>query len=513
MLSMLTLHPRTAERSHDLVRFTYSCPCAILWKKFREELSVNTQIIALLNEQGFSLYDSSVRKTASGAEVFVVAKGAEKFVGILGSSDGYTDCALVVENACVFPLNWDNYLKLRSELPIAPAKCNKKASFGMGDRLGLVTAAHLAAVSGLDVFPVVAQQSPRELGKTNRDWHDVLLKAAMGVLESGYAGSYGADADHIKDEDYLRGAAASGYSMYTLDVSDWLGNVAGLSDAEAINKAQSLSETGRAVVAQLTGKTVMVPHEQDYTFCEGELAKSALVYEKSMLECIRLRGIIKSEISDFDLEVSIDEGSRDTTPEDHAFVAGFLHNSGVDFTSLAPKFPGEFQKAVEYSGDVAALATSMRTHGAIARMMGGYRLSLHSGSDKFSVYPLFAEATEGNFHIKTSGTSWLMAVKLVASQDRKLFAELYRLCLDNLAESKKAYHVYITSDIFPAEAPEDVVSFYDKPDVRQLFHISYGVLLDAKKSEIFDVLARNEAEHYKYVAEHIGNHLKLALRG
>jgi len=301
--------------------------------------------------------------------------------------------------------------------------------------------------------------------------------------------------------------------MYTLDVSDWLGDVAGLSDSDAIGKARSLSETGQAVIANLSGRKISVPGEPDYAFSESELSRSALVYERSMLECIRFRGVINSEISDFDLEVSIDEGARDTTPEDHAFVAQFLHDSGVDFTSLAPKFPGEFQKAVEYSGDVARLTTSMRTHGAIARAMGGYRLSLHSGSDKFSVYPLFAEATDGNFHIKTSGTSWLMAIKLVASQDKKLFTELYRLCLDNLAESKKAYHVYITPDIFPKEAPEDVVSFYDKPDVRQLFHISYGVLLDAKKAEIFDVLARNEAEHYKYVTEHIGNHLRLALKG
>jgi len=470
-------------------------------------------MLALLNEQGFSLYDNSVRKTTGACEIFVVSRGQDKYVGASGCSDEYQDCVFSSRDVCVFPLNWANYLRLRTKAPIAPVKCSEKASFGMGDRLGLVTAAHMSAVSGLDVFPVVAQQSPRELGKTNRDWHDVLLEAALGVLESGCTRSYGADADHIKDEHYLRDAAAAGFSMYTLDVSDWLGEVSGLSDSDAVEKTRSLSDAGRAVVSQLNGKNISVANRSDYRFSEAELARSALAYEKSMLECIRLRNVIKSYVSDFDLEVSIDEGSRDTTPEDHAFVAQFLHDNGVDFTSLAPKFPGEFQKAVEYSGDTTALATSMHTHGAIARAMGGYRLSLHSGSDKFSVYPLFAEATEGNFHIKTSGTSWLMAMKLVASQDTNLFNELYGLCLDNLADSKKAYHVYITPDIFPNQPPQDVVSFYEKPDVRQLFHISYGVLLDARKTEIFDVLARNEPEHYKYVAEHIGNHLQLALKG
>ena len=183
------------------------------------------------------------------------------------------------------------------------------------------------------------------------------------------------------------------------------------------------------------------------------------------------------------MEVSIDEGSRDTTVEDHLFVAEYLHRSGVDFGSLAPKFPGEFQKAVDYAGDMAALDKSVRTHAELARSLGGYRLSLHSGSDKFSVYKLFGEATQGNFHIKTSGTSWLQAVKLVAHSEPALFRELYALALAALPENKKAYHVYITPQHFPAEPPAEVMEFFAIPDVQQLLHISYGTLLDARRDE------------------------------
>ncbi len=210
------------------------------------------------------------------------------------------------------------------------------------------------------------------------------------------------------------------------------------------------------------------------------------------------------------MEVSIDEGSRQTSVEDHLFVAEYLHRSGIDFTSLAPKFPGQFQKGVDYAGDMEALARSLRTHAVLCKQIGGYRLSLHSGSDKFSIYPMFREITEGRFHIKTSGTSWLQAVKAIASANVPLFQELYALCLQNLDESKKAYDVAVTKQDFPTELPKvDLPKFVTRPDVRQLFHISYGVLLDNKRDQILETLHRHESEHYSLVRDHIDKHLNL----
>ena len=381
------------------------------------------------------------------------------------------------QNIIVFPLTWANYQKLSRLLPITPSPCDKKSSFGTGDRLGMVTAAHLDSLTRCPVFPVIAQQSPRELERTDRDFKDVLLKAVMGVLETGYTGAFGADADHIKDETRFLEGVEAGFSMYTLDVSDDLRDISKLSPSEIDSEFAKLSETSRQVVREVAGTSLSVPGGADYVFDELELKKSALIYEKSMEQVVRFNSIAKSKLAGFDLEVSIDEGGRDTTPEDHIYVAEFLHRKGVSFTSLAPRFPGEFQKAVDYIGDYGVVARSFAVHAELARQQQGYRLSLHSGSDKFSVYKLFAEATQGSFHIKTSGTSWLQAMKLVAHSDAGLFKDLYRLCVEALPESKKAYHVYITPEHFPSELPQDLPGFYANPDVQQLFHISYGALL------------------------------------
>ncbi len=469
-----------------------------------------SEITTLFDKGGYKMYPHSFRTIEAGGIAFAAAKGREKFVGLARSGDLLPSPVFSADlpsggSVGLYPLTWENYVKLKDVLRIAPTPYSRDASFGTGDRLGLVSAAHLRAMRSYPVFPVIAQQSPRELVRTQRSFKSVLLDAVMGVLESGYDGPFGADADHIKDEQYLIEGADAGYSMYTLDVSDWLRDASGLS-------TDGLSETSKKIINEFGGTTV-----GGYAFSSDELTKSALIYEKSMDHVREFNDILKSKLSAFDIEVSIDEGSRDTTPEDHLFVAEYLHRASVKFDSLAPKFPGEFQKGIDYVGDMAALERSLNVHAELARQMacpepgrsGGYRLSLHSGSDKFSVYPMLGKATQGNFHIKTSGTSWLQAVKLIAAVDTGFLAELYDLCLENLAESKNAYHVNITREDFPTQLPADVIGFFEQPDVRQLFHISYGVLLDNAGGRIFETLRSNEAKHYDFVAEHIERHLQL----
>lgn len=464
------------------------------------------KISGVLDKQGYKLYEKSVRKLSDDLTVFVAVKDTDKYIGFLGNIIQITgsDACVLAPDIGVRKPTWELYELIKGFPGLAPVPCDQKASFGTGDRLGLATAAHLQADSTCPIFPVISQQSPRELVRTNRSFKSVLLDAFVGVLETGREKGYGADADHIKDEKYLKEGIEAGYSMYTLDVSDFLTDVSGLCPCGLATKADSLSEVSKDVVRDFSGKAIA-----GYTFSENELAKSAIVYESSMNQVIYFDSILKSRLKAFDLEVSIDEGSRGTTPEDQIYVAEYLHRSGLSFTSLAPKFPGEFQKGIEYMGDADELAKSMCIHGAIAKSIGGYRLSLHSGSDKFSVYPLYAEVTDGNYHIKTSGTSWLEAVRLIASTDKPFFTELYKLCIDNLIESKKAYHVYITPELFPADVPADIMAFFDLNEVRQLFHISYGVLLDNCKDRIYKTLKTNEDKHYEFVSAHIKRHLKL----
>src|SRR5580700_7236301 len=116
----------------------------------------------------------------------------------------------------------------------------------------------------------------------------------------------------------------------------------------------------------------------------------------------------------FEIELSVDETPEPTTLAEHFIIADQCVKSGIKIVSLAPRFIGEFEKGVDYKGDVAAFERSLADHTAIARLLGPYKMSLHSGSDKLSIYPSLARATGGLFHVKTAGTSYLEAVRVVA---------------------------------------------------------------------------------------------------
>ncbi len=409
-----------------------------------------------------------------------------------------------------FPLTLDNVERLAALAPIAPVACHCHASFGAGDRLGRVTPAHIRAVTAGGLFPVLAQQSPRELERTGRSFESVLLDAVAAILRTGWEGPWGADADHIKHEADLKAAIGCHYTMYTIDVSDWLRDASAL-DTEALAHCEcNLSSISRSIIDYFSGHVITPESGPPVTLSREELLRSAFIYEPALHRVQHWSVLISRSVRDHDLEVSIDEGARTTTPEDHLYVAEFLHRVGVGFQSLAPRFPGAFQKGVEYRGDLQRLDQAFALHAAIARELQGYRLSLHSGSDKFSVYPAFRERTRGRFHVKTSGTSWLEAVRLIAQEDRPLLETLYAHCLRMLPEAKKAYHVDITTDHFPPTIPDgSALAFLDTPDVRQLFHISYGALLDAYRTEMERVWQANDTRLQEMVEQHIGRHIVL----
>lgn len=472
-------------------------------------------VLSTLKENGFKVYPDSLRKLGENIYIFVVKRQNEKMIGILSSKDIILKGAYFPEDKNVsdklylnvYPFTFENYVTLNGRFHIGPTVCRENSSFGTGDRLGLVTAAQLTALKKYDVFPILAQQSPRELIKTNRDFKDVLLKVVLGVLETGYIGHFGADADHIKDEYYLLEGINAGYTMYTLDLSEQLIDISSLNPSEMRNKAQEISQVSKDIIKDFSGKKLDVI-EGGYVVSEEELYKSAVAYETAMKFVEKVNDILKEKLNDFDLEISIDEGGKVTTLEDHLFVAEYLHRNGIDFFSIAPKFPGEFEKAVDYIGNLDEFSLELKKHYQLSRMIGGYKISLHSGSDKFSIYRIFSNITEKNFHIKTSGTSWLQAVNLIYKSDREFYRELYKIALSNLEESKKSYKVLIKKDDFKDEPELDNPEFMVRPEIKQLFHISFGVLLDIKGKEIKDMLYEYEEEHYKMVSDNIENHLK-----
>lgn len=465
-------------------------------------------VARLLKERGIRFYPRSVRQV--GAVRFAFAKhGMQGFVVSkqpLPVREQLT--FILVDGIYLYPLDWSNYLALRDLLSLRPSTCDKPASIGTGDRLGMVTAAHVEAFRGFDVFPILAQQSPRELVRTGRDFREVILSAVAGVLETGYTGAWGADADHIKHEQQLLQAAEAGCSMYTIDVSERLRDVTRLTQPEIVYKARTLSPLSQSIIRDHANVRIRTKDGESYTLDAQQLVLSAIAFEDAVQEACRLYEALRSNNGTFDFELSIDESPRVSTPEDHVYVVEYLRRSGVTLTSLALRFPGEFQKGIDYVGSIDELIRAFRVHAALCRELQGYRLSLHTGSDKFSIYRRFREATGGRSHVKTSGTSWLKAIELVARVDPALFTDLYRLCLFYLEESKRGYSVPFSAAQFPPLPPDNPIAFLSQPKVRQLFHISYGVLLEEEGSALRDLLNAHEQEHYRLVAEHIQQHLQ-----
>src|SRR5690625_169958 len=116
---------------------------------------------------------------------------------------------------------------------------------------------------------------------------------------------------------------------------------------------------------------------------------------------------------DIDYEISIDETETITSPLAHFFVANELQAADVKVISLAPRFCGEFQKGIDYIGDIEQFEKELSEHALIAEHFG-YKLSIHSGSDKFAVFPIIAKYTKGVLHVKTAGTNWLEAIRVIA---------------------------------------------------------------------------------------------------
>lgn len=175
-----------------------------------------------------------------------------------------------------------------------------------------------------------------------------------------------------------------------------------------------------------------------------------------------------------DLEVSLDKTAETTSPEAHYYVAGRLERAGVFVTSITPRFVGEFQKAIGYIGDTDALREAMALHAAVANCLG-HKLSLHSGSEKFTAMPILAEATGGRYHIKTSGTSWLEAVETISKHAPALYRRMHRAALEGIGDARRHYEVHCDlRNVPPLDTVEDaqLPEYLTQNDARQLMHIT-----------------------------------------
>lgn len=422
----------------------------------------------------------------------------------------------------IAPLNHDNAKALRLLFPFTkPVNVlDKRRSFGLGDRLGIAGIGHLKTIKEYDCYPVLAQQSIRELNLTNRTYEDVLDAASFAVFKAGYKKGFGADGDHLKTYKDIEYALSLGFTMITLDCSDYIhGNVLSMSNQE-IDKALTLS---KAYKERYLDSPIDI--EGNFlNFSEIELKKAILIYQDALDFAKKVYdNYFRHSRSRINFEISIDETATPTTALEHYFVAKELYLAEVAIDTLAPRFCGEFQKGIDYIGDLNQFETELKVHTAIARHFG-YKLSIHSGSDKFSIFEVIGRHTNGHFHVKTAGTNWLEAMKVVAMTDASLYREIHKLALAKFSDATKFYHVTTNLNNIPdidTLKDEELPSLFNNNDARQLIHITYGYILNEKdsqdnylfKTKLYRLWKKQEDVYADELYKHIGKHLELLYKG
>ena len=388
-------------------------------------------------------------------------------------------------------------------------------TFGAGDRLGLACGGLLQILSQSNAKPILAQQSKRELDLTGRTYDDILDAATFAVFQQGYQGGFGADGDHLKQKVDIFDALDCGFSMITLDCSEKIGKgVDELTDSEAKALYSRLAPDIRAGLESTYLNKTLTIAATDLIFSEQELIKNVLIYYDAIQFMIEVyRDCLLKAGREIDFEISIDETESTTTEYGHYFVASELRLAGVRITSLAPRFIGEFQKGIDYIGDLEEFERQLRFHAAISDFFG-YKLSIHSGSDKFSVFPLIARYTKGLLHIKVSGTNWLSAIAAIAECSPGLYRAIHACALLHFEEARKSYHVSTDLTKIPdldSISDSHLIDYLKEDNARQLLHITYGYVLKdpALKSAIYEVLAATTDIFNARLTDHIRRHLVL----
>ena len=488
----------------------------------KDECAIKSAMVK--NDNGISIYPDSVHKL--GNAVVMMGRDDEKrFVIVVANCskdmpayfEGETVALADGGVALKGDLTAANADALRKHFPwCAPRSLrNERTTIGCGDRLGLASFGHIKAARKVQVYPVLAQQSMRELTMTKRTFRQVVDDACFMVYAADYRDGYGADGDHLKTIPDIDVALAAGMPMITLDLSEVMNAAAGDWNDAQIEAAfaEMPADLQKRIIADYSGKKFVLG---DIAVDVDDLTakRCAVMYTAALDFALKVYEHLKAARgNEFDLEISIDETTSPTLPSHHLFIVRELRLRNVEFSSLAPRFIGEFQKAIDYIGDLAEFDRQFKVHALIAQNYGNYKVSVHSGSDKFAVYPTVGRETRHYLHLKTAGTSWLVAVTVIAENDPALYREMHKCALDNFNDMLKLYH--ITADITKIPAVDtlsdaELPALMDMPEARQLLHITYGpILCGALRERFFKAMHKFEAEYEAALEKHFDKHLTL----
>lgn len=400
-----------------------------------------------------------------------------------------------------------------------------KYSLGTGDRFAHQAKAQLQAcvqalAQGAEVIPVW-NKSNREHLIIGSEPASVRQAADAAVQALHWKLPYYCDADHITAETVGRFLAPCDF--FTLDVADFIGQAAPPAEIDAFVKRH----------AELQGRIEMAGADEAFEMATESLKQTV----RKFLGAVKKAGEVYRKIEkakgagNFIPEVSMDETDRAQSPAELLVILAAIADEGIPVQTIAPKFSGRFNKGVDYVGDAAQFEREMALDvAAIAHAVKQYglpenlKLSIHSGSDKFSIYPAIHRTMRRSncgVHLKTAGTTWLeelIGLAEAGGDGLELAKEIYAQAFAHRAELCEPYAAVI--DIDPAQLPTpDAVRAWTpeqytsalrhvegspayNPSVRQLLHVGFKVAAHMERRYL-DLLEANEAVIAKNVTENL----------
>jgi hypothetical protein len=375
-----------------------------------------------------------------------------------------------------------------------PQVIGPKRSFGFGDRLGLATPGHVAAVEKQPGFtPIFAQQSLREMARTGRTPQEVMNATVDALAKAHYRQPWGADANQLKTPPDVERAAAVGFTCFTINPADYINH-----------DARLLSEEG---LAHLLGGMIAdgdVPGDWARSYLQGpievsegvrfqfeaeHLERLVVKYGRALAHCERMAATVARVCHDrdYEIELALDDAAAPTTPLEHLFVGLELEARRVRIVSLAPRMPEGFEPGTDFFGDAAAFETFLRQHAAVAAFCGPYKLSIHGGSDKHGVYPLIGRVCGDLLHVKTGGITYLEALRSVFRADPALFGRIARYAQTRFEIDRVSYRISTTAEevreLANAAPGDEERCYFDERAGRQLLHVTYGSVLTVGRDE------------------------------
>jgi tagaturonate epimerase len=402
-----------------------------------------------------------------------------------------------------------------------------KYSMGLGDRFGHQGGAQLKAIieagkKGIDITPVW-NKSNREHMTIGTHPDDVRTEADTVTKSAGFKNPYFVDADHINFDSVDRFVKTSDF--FTIDVAAWIGQSASDSDIKVF-----LKSAGKYI-----GKIQIRGISKPFSISATYLKKVAEKY----LFAAKMAGVIYRKIErlkgkgNFVTEISMDEVPEPQKPAELFFILMMLGQEKIPVQTIAPKFSGRFNKGVDYVGDPEQFAMEFESDLLVIsravkefNLPDSLKMSIHSGSDKFAIYPHIGRIIKKHkkgIHLKTAGTTWLEEVigLAMAGGEALIFVkDIYSKSLEKIDELCAPYAdvIDINKDMLPSKG---LVSKWDSekfaasvrnvpgnsdynPNMRQLIHVAYK-LAALRMDEYYRLLDKNKEVVAGCVYENVYN--------